>query len=50
MLKQTFNFQLKGTAVKLVLVGDFAPVASCIVVFGLDDVHLKCVNLSGSDI
>lgn len=45
-MEQTFNFQVKGTAVKLVLVGDFAPVVSTIVLFGLNDVHLKCVYLS----
>lgn len=46
-VQQTFHFQVKGTAVKFVLVGDLTPVVSSIVVFGLDDMHLKCVNLRG---
>lgn len=47
-LYPTFNFQVKGTAVKLVLVGDLTPVVASVVLFGLDDVHLKSVNLSES--
>lgn len=50
MLQQTFNFQVKGTAVKLVLVVDFTSVVSSIVIFGLDDVHFKSVDLPGGDI
>lgn len=50
MLEQTFNFQVKGTAVKLVLVADFTPVVSSIVVFGLDDVHFKRVDLPEGDV
>lgn len=45
--QQTFHFQVKRAAVKFVLVGDLTPVVSSIVVFGLDDMHLKCVNLQG---
>ena len=41
----TFHFQVKGTAVELVLVADFTPVVAPVVLLGLDDVHLKGVNL-----
>lgn len=44
-MEQTFHFQVKGAAVKLVLVGDFASVVPGVVFFGFDDVHLKCVDL-----
>lgn len=42
---QTFHFQVKGAAVKFVLVGHFTSVVACIICFGLNDVHLKCVDL-----
>lgn len=49
-LLQTFNFQVKGAAVKLVLVGDLAPVVSSVAVFGLYDVHFKRVDLTGNSL
>lgn len=42
----TFHFQVKGAAVKLVLVGDLTSVVPCVVLLGFDDVHLKGVDLS----
>ena len=41
----TMYFKIEGTAVKLILIGDLASVVSCIVLFGLDDLHLKRVHL-----
>lgn len=38
-------FKIECAAVKLILIGDLTPVVSCIVLFGLDDLHLKCVHL-----
>lgn len=46
MLQQTFNFQVKRAAVKLVLVGDLAPVIPSVAVFRLYNVHFKCVDLT----
>lgn len=45
----TFNFQVEGTAVKLVFVGDLTPVIPCIVIFGFDDMHLKSMYLQGDE-
>lgn len=45
-MSPTFHFQVKGAAVKLVLVGDLASVVPRVVFFGFDDVHFKGVDLS----
>lgn len=45
-LEPTFHFQVKGAAVELVLVADLTPVIARVVLLGLDDLHLKCVDLS----
>lgn len=45
-MSPTFHFQVKGAAVKLVLVGDLASVVPRVVFLGFDDVHFKGVDLS----